>query len=309
MLTSDLTIKNITNRLTHIAAYTRTLARTNLNDSAVLSENFYAGLINRVYGYNLTNSNYFTRNSEAIDLHDTDRRICIQVTIRQDRNKYKETIDKFIKNKLYEKYDKLYIFVLGYKDKIERDFDTQNLFKFSHKEQIISLHELVPKIATLNDEVQDDIEEYITKRFKFPSFVLDDYTEQHFSQEIWGYVESIYQNSDKCVVPDFLGRFGMNPQHFYNLACDALAQLKLTLSKRKIFISNSTQQQVDEFIIEANKSLDVLRVFSANHDPSDMDKMKYWTNADRAIKEILRPSYQKTTELLRENNQKINLSK
>ena len=305
MFTSDLTIKNITNRLTHIAAYTRTLARTNLNDSAVLSENFYAGLINRVYGYEVTNSNNFERNSEAIDLHDIDRRICIQVTIRQDRTKYKETIEKFIKNKLYEKYDNLYIFVLGYKDKIEKDFDTQELFEFNHKEQIISLHELIPTIATLDDEVQEDIESYIIRRFKFPIFVLEDYTEQHFSQEIWGYVESIYQNSYKCVVPDFLGRFGMNSQHFYNLACDALEQLNSTLSNRKIFISKSTQQQVDRFVIEATKSLDVLRVFSVNHDPRDMTKMKYWANANRAIKDTLGPSYRETTELLRINNLKI----
>ena len=302
MFTSDLTIKNITNRLTHIAAYTRTLARTNLNDSAVLSENFYAGLINRVYGLDLKSSNNFERNSEAIDLHDTEAKVCVQVTIRQDRAKYKETIEKYIKNGLYNKYNKLYIFVLGYKDKLEKDFDTGDFFKFDHKDDVISLHELIPKIATLNDDLQDEINDYILKRFNFPEFVLDNYTEKHFSQEIWGYVESIYQNSYKCVVPDFLGRSGMNPQHFYNMACDALDQLNETLSSRKIYISTNTQQKIESFIHESTICLDTLRIFTVNHDPRDMDKMKYWYDADQSIKKTLWPAYQKTTGLLQSNN-------
>ncbi|HCJ7315350.1 TPA: SMEK domain-containing protein, partial [Vibrio cholerae] len=70
MFRSDLAIKDITNKLTHIAAYTKNLAKINLNDSAVLSENFYAGLINIIYDLDLKNSNLFGENSEAIDLHD-----------------------------------------------------------------------------------------------------------------------------------------------------------------------------------------------------------------------------------------------
>jgi hypothetical protein len=272
------------------------------DDSAVLSENFYAGLINIIYGLNLTNANNFERNSQAIDLHDINAKICAQVTIRQDRGKYNDTIDVYIKNKLYEKYDTLYIFVLGYKEKLDKDFNTKGLFLFDHKEHIVSLHELIPKIATLNDNVQDEINDYIVRRFKFPIFVLDDYTEQHFSQEIWGYVEAIYQNSYKCVVPDFLGRSDMNPQHFYEMACDALDQLKLVLSKRKIYISKSTQEEVEFFILESTKCLDFLRIFSANHDPRDKDKTKYWNDAYKAIENNLTPIYQKTTELLQDSN-------
>lgn len=305
MFTSDSTIKNITNRLTHIAAYTKTLASANLNDSAVLSENFYAGLLNRIYGLDLENSNNFDRNSEAIDLHDIDAEVCVQVTIRQDRAKYNDTIDKFIKNKLYEKYKKLYIFVLGYKEKLEKPFDTKGFFEFDHKEHIISLHELIPTIATLDDNIQIDINDYIVRSFKFPVFVLDDYTEQHFSQEIWGYIESIYQNSYKCVVPDYLGRFSMNPPHFYNMSCDALDQLNAALSNRKIYISKETQEQIEKFIIESTKCLDTLRIFSVNHDPRNIEKMQYWYNADQAIKNTLRPIYIQTTELLQRKNLNI----
>lgn len=302
MFTSESTIKNITNRLTHIAAYTKTLAKANLNDSAVISENFFAGLINLIYGFDLTNSNNFKRNCEAIDLHSIENKVCVQVTIRQDREKYNETISKYIKNKYYEKYDKLYIFVLGYKEKLNKDFDTRGLFTFDHKEHIISLHEIIPIISTLDNDKQREIDKYIEKEFLFPLFFIEEYTEQHFSQEIWAYVEAVYQNSHKCVVPEFLGRYAMNPKYFYRLACDSLDNLKAVLSKRKIFISSETNAQIDIFIKVATLCLDKLRIFSANHDPKDMEKMKFWYSADQSVKRDLWPSYEKATELLRSKN-------
>ncbi|WP_394209754.1 SMEK domain-containing protein [Enterovibrio calviensis] len=306
MFTSDLIVKDITNRLTHIAAYTKTLAKANLNDSAVLSENFYAGLLNIIYDdLYLKNSNLFDRNSEAIDLHDEEQRICVQVTIRQDREKYKETIEKFIKNELYKKYDKLYIFVLGYKDKITKDFDTQGLFSFDHKEDIVSLHELIPMINNM-EEKQEEILSFIERKFKFPVFMLEDYTEQHFSQEIWGYVEALYQNSQKCVVPESLGRFAMKPQHYWNMACDALDKLEETLSGRKIYISKEVQSQVEEYILNSRICLDYLRIFSSNYDYKDQSpaKMEKWFNANQALEFKLKPVYVKTSGLLQRNNLK-----
>ncbi len=300
---SDLAIKDITNKLTHIAAYTKNLAKINLNDSAVLSENFYAGLINIIYDLDLKNSNLFGENSEAIDLHDEKKRICVQVTIRQDRAKYNDTINKYIKNELYKTYDKLYIFVLGYKEKITKDFETQGLFDFNHNEDVISLHELISIINNMEDK-QNEILSYIDKKFKFPDFPLSDYTERHFSQEIWGYVESIYQNSDKCVVPELFGRYAMNPEHYWKLACSALDSLEETLSKRKIYIDGDLQSKVENYIYTSKECLDSLRIFSVNYNYKDqsIEKMTKWANANSALKDRLKPAYLSITEILKKKN-------
>ncbi|WNM59707.1 SMEK domain-containing protein [Candidatus Nitrospira allomarina] len=81
----------------------------NFTDINIHSENFYRNLLNLAFGYSLININIIEQNSTAIDLGDQANRIAIQVTSTSTLDKTKNTVDKFIKKKLYEKYDRLVI--------------------------------------------------------------------------------------------------------------------------------------------------------------------------------------------------------
>jgi len=80
------------------------------------AENILIPIIAEVYGYrNLENLN-FTKGSNfpSIDLGDETARVAFQITATPDIKKVKDTLRKFIEHpdKLYEKYDKLIIYIL-----------------------------------------------------------------------------------------------------------------------------------------------------------------------------------------------------
>lgn len=68
----------------------------NLTDINRGAEDFYCGLLNLVYGYNLKNINILDLNAAAIDLGDSEKRIAIQVTSTSALAKTKYTVEKFI---------------------------------------------------------------------------------------------------------------------------------------------------------------------------------------------------------------------
>ena len=70
----------ILDRLSGLASNIKLRASSNLLDSNVLSEDFYLGLLNLVYGWNLHNANSDVQNVQGIDLIDRNRKIVVQVT-------------------------------------------------------------------------------------------------------------------------------------------------------------------------------------------------------------------------------------
>ena len=60
-------------------------------------ENFYCGLLNLIYGYQLKNANIEKKNFDSVDLIDDISGVYFQVTSNRKSEKIKDTIDKFIK--------------------------------------------------------------------------------------------------------------------------------------------------------------------------------------------------------------------
>lgn len=69
-----------------------------------ISEGFVCELLNAVYGYELRDLNEQNKNQCAIDLGDSKKGFAIQVTSRTDTAKIKDTLKKFIENRLLEIY-------------------------------------------------------------------------------------------------------------------------------------------------------------------------------------------------------------
>ncbi|NJN92491.1 MAG: SMEK domain-containing protein [Leptolyngbyaceae cyanobacterium SL_5_14] len=128
------------------------MGRTDINKVA---ETVLIPLFKEVYGYaELKNLNLVEgSNYPAVDLGDEKARVAIQVTSTSDSDKVKDTLSGFVKYKLYEKFDHLFIYILtekqktytgrGYQDII------QNQFSFNKDTDIRDYRDLLAIISNL----------------------------------------------------------------------------------------------------------------------------------------------------------------
>lgn len=110
-------------------------------------ENIIRKLLNDCLGYELENLNMDRANYPGIDLGDIENGVGIQVTTTKTSAKIKNTLEKMMKERVYEKFSYLKVFILGnkqdsyavdmqpYEEKIhfsidEDIWDFQDLFKF-----------------------------------------------------------------------------------------------------------------------------------------------------------------------------------
>ncbi|OQW85549.1 MAG: hypothetical protein BVN30_00740 [Proteobacteria bacterium ST_bin16] len=79
-----------------------------------ICEDLFCGIFKELYGFgNLKNLNENERkNFPGIDLADNYARVAIQVTSDRSLEKIKDSLGKFINHKLYEKYDRIIIYIL-----------------------------------------------------------------------------------------------------------------------------------------------------------------------------------------------------
>ena len=153
-------IKNIASGLARIQSELNLLNPINLYDIDIISEDFFTGLLNLVYGYELQNANHEKKNETAIDLYDKKNRIAVQVTYENGSDKIQETIDKYIECRLYDDYDRLVLFLLRDKKKYRVVFDTRELFRFDIKNDIIDISDLIRKIKTLDTKTLKAVDRY-----------------------------------------------------------------------------------------------------------------------------------------------------
>lgn len=153
-------IKNITSGLARIQSELNLLNPINLYDIDIISEDFFAGLLNLVYGFEFQNDNHEKKNAKAIDLSDKKNRITVQVTHDNDRDKIQKTIDKYIECRLYDDYDRLIFFLLRDKKNYTKEFDTKKLLNFDIRNDIIDVTDLIRKISSLDTEMLRAVDAY-----------------------------------------------------------------------------------------------------------------------------------------------------
>jgi hypothetical protein len=158
MLIQENYIKTATRYLAILAEYTGTMSTLNLHDCSVVSENFFAQLLNVVYNYKLKNINLVSHNSAAIDLYDLENRISVQVTSTRTLAKVKDCLNKFREKKLYNDYDKLFIYILTNKQNSYRlDVINNEDFEFDSKVHIIDKDDLIKRMLDLEPVIQKEI--------------------------------------------------------------------------------------------------------------------------------------------------------
>jgi len=166
MLTKQDYIGKITDTFALLETSFRNRILLNLYDSNIISEDFFAGLLNIIYDLNLTNINNTKKNSPSVDLVDETKRVAYQVTSTNSQAKAQKTVDNFIKHKLKKQFDTLKILLLKSKLPKYSPFANGNQVNFTDK-NIIDFRDLIADIKLLDTTRLQNISDYLSKEVKY----------------------------------------------------------------------------------------------------------------------------------------------
>ncbi|NEQ23354.1 MAG: SMEK domain-containing protein, partial [Microcoleus sp. SIO2G3] len=136
-----------------------------------VSENVLIPILAEVYGYkNLKNLN-FTEGSNfpSVDLGDETARVAFQITATPGIKKVKHTLSKFIEYKLYEKYDRLIIYILTEKQNTYSDKEIKRIIKselcFDTKKDIWDYQNILGEVNKYQIEQAHAVEKILEANF------------------------------------------------------------------------------------------------------------------------------------------------
>lgn len=178
------------------------MSKTDIN---IVSENVLIPLFSEIYGHSdLRNLNVSeSPNFPGIDLADEKTRTAYQITSTSGSQKIKDTLKKFVDNKLYEKYDHLVIYILTEKQRTYqgRGFSRiiQGKFSFEKENDIRDYRDLLKKISEFSLEKSRKIETILEQHFGEESKLI-------FSQTIPSQpqTETLYLNLLEIFFPEKL---------------------------------------------------------------------------------------------------------
>lgn len=166
MLTRQDYIGKITDTFALLETSFRNRILLNLYDSNIISEDFFAGLLNIIYDLNLSNINNTKKNSASVDLVDETKRVAYQVTSTNTQAKAQNTVNSFIKHKLKKKFDTLRIVLLKSKLPKYLPFTNGSQVNFTDK-NIIDFKDLIADIKNLNITKLQQICDFLAKEVKY----------------------------------------------------------------------------------------------------------------------------------------------
>ncbi len=161
MLNRELYLKYIADSLALLSQQVTIRNAINLYDINIVAETFYADMLNLIEDLELKNANTVEKNAPGIDLIDEKNKISIQVTSDSTSEKIKHSIEEFILNHSYEKYDRMVILILTRKKKYTTQFDTKGLFQFDKNSDIWDIEDLIKKVNALDTEKLKKINDFL----------------------------------------------------------------------------------------------------------------------------------------------------
>lgn len=143
-------INDIVNRLSGLASCVELRGSLNLLDLHVILEDFYVGLLNRIYGWKLRNANSLQQNAPGIDLVDDSNRILVQVTGTSTKGK----IDHSLKE-IPGKYTGYHFYfapiVIDAKEQRKYKYNLPHEIVFNPETDILDIHFIANKIKGMPD--------------------------------------------------------------------------------------------------------------------------------------------------------------
>lgn len=152
----------IEDKLNFIVFRIKERGKLNILDLNIHAENFFAGLCNIIFDFELQNLNYINQNIEGIDLIDENNKILIQVSSKCTKEKIENSLNK----KIYLNYrDCSYKFILIGKEvnKSLKKYKFSNPYniKFNPEEDIWDINSLLKEILKLDIKKQIELFEFI----------------------------------------------------------------------------------------------------------------------------------------------------
>lgn len=143
-------ICDILDRLSGLAYNVELRGLLNLLDLHVISEDFFVGLLNLVYGWNLRNANSLLQNAPGIDLVDDSNHILVQVTGSCTKKKIDHSLEE-----ISEKYSGYHFYFVP----IVLDARKQRIYEyipphgvlFNPKTDILDIHFIADRIKGMTD--------------------------------------------------------------------------------------------------------------------------------------------------------------
>ena len=158
--------EEIRKALTQFETYVKCSVSQDMTDINRYAEDFYCGLLNCAFGWDLRNLNQDNRNQPAIDLADDTNEIAVQVTSSTDRSKVTGTLKKFFEKKQDLKYKTLLMLVIGKEDPFQKDFTLEREFDFDPERDIWDTPRLLGRLESITDvDRLQAICDYLQKHF------------------------------------------------------------------------------------------------------------------------------------------------
>lgn len=164
VLSREKLFESIKERLEILAFSISNSGPLNLNNGAVLAENFYRDLLNLIYGWQLGNANFDHQNTADIDLADPAGDIFIQVTARNDRKKIADTLDSYYKKP--ENAGRRLQFLLISKEALKNQTFAAHKDVFNPTKDITDIKRLLKKINDLSTPGLEEVAAFLKKEFK-----------------------------------------------------------------------------------------------------------------------------------------------
>ena len=140
-------ISDILDSLSGLAYNVELRGLLNLLDLHVISEDFYVGLLNLVYGWKLANANNLQQNAPGIDLVDDSNHILVQVTGSCTKNKIDHSLEE-----ISEKYAGYHFyFVLDAKAQRKHEYSPFHEVIFNPETDILDIHFIADRIKGMTD--------------------------------------------------------------------------------------------------------------------------------------------------------------
>jgi hypothetical protein len=215
------------------------------------AENVLIKILNTIFESDFKNVNYSEgKNYDSIDLRDEYSKYSIQITATSSIKKIKDTLNTYIENQHYKKYEKLYILMLtGRQEKYRQESInkvTNDLYFFNQGTDVIDFTSLYLKLNEHNDLAK--------------ILVVKELLESQFSDSIEkSQLIEIKSYQDLCkTINPYLMKNGSTFKMFGpNSSSDSKEELRWDLSlwyksRREIILPNN---KLVQSLIEKNKNL------------------------------------------------------
>ena len=164
-------IKQITDDLSWMEVSTRNRGLQGLFDQHVISEHFFAGLLNTAFEWSIE---LLPKNQAAVDLRDRVNHRVIQVTGTSDRKKIEHTIAQFDRERENFASYALTILVIGQKAKYRKPFAGQKKIDFNPQEDLWDIPDLLSKMRSLNTAALQRVAEFLKRELKGAPLIADE---------------------------------------------------------------------------------------------------------------------------------------